>query len=137
MMRRLFVRRGFTALLGMAAASSVREASPVSIASEHCGPQLAGGDPENEQRSLWGQIFEKKRSDIWRRETALHQAWHSQHMDLLVLQSTSQSWRAGIMLSRIKKRQREMDTIDAKLKAIWQEPLSKLRDVVANWIQVN
>lgn len=137
MMRRLVLRRGLTALLGMAAASSVKESGPVGIVGGNSVMGPAGRESGDDQRGVWAAIIDKKRNEIWRRQTNLHQAWHSQHMDLLALQSTSQSWRATVMLSRIAKEQREMETLDARIRAIWQEPLSKLRDVVANWIQVN
>lgn len=130
-MRRMALKRGLSLILGVGAA----DAMGMPVAASQAGPPLAASGDTTSEREQWIKPLRKKRDKIRRDNQRRYEAWFSQHPDLAVLRSTSQAWRMSVMKDRLRKQYTVMEALDDKMSAIWEEPLDKLRQVVASWIR--
>src|SRR6185312_9350696 len=118
--RRLVLRRGAAALLGLAIAPTSRIAQVPGI--ESGGPQSpAHTEAENRERGLLADAVYRDRALIYRENQLRSDSFYCQDPDLVVLASTTQSWRAGIMRERLKKQYEIADGLDDRLNRIWRD----------------
>lgn len=134
--RRLVLRRGFSALLGVALTSG----AGASGRSEYPSPPLSGrfagraDDAEDTQKQLAAKPYNDKLRAARKRAMRRREAWHEQDMDLVVLGSTSRAWRAAVMTDRIRERDTFAERLEERVSAIWDAPMDKLAALVRGWV---
>jgi len=137
--RRLLLRRGAEALAALFVATPRVDTGPAAMhgVGSHFGAPVSVSNEEiaKKQRHLLAKPFMLERDRYWRRKNVRYQAWHNQDADLMVLRSTSQSWRASVMTERLNGEATIMDTLEQRLSAIWEEPIAKAQSLVAQWIR--
>lgn len=132
--RRLIVRRGVGALAALFVAGGSQKDTR---SYQPAGPPLSGAPSESAD-----QDFRRKASrKFFDRQHAMEQArwlkyrsWYEQDADLLVLQSTSPSWRASVMRDRLTAERTILDGLQKKISAIWEEPLAKVHELIHAWV---
>ena len=135
--RRLVLRRGAAALLGVALAPTSRVAQVPGIEpnSSVGVPQSPQEDAESRERRALSDLIYRDRIKLYRENQLRADAFYCQDPDLVVLASTSQSWRAGVMKDRLRRQYGIGDELDQRLNSIWRDPLDKVRELAAAWIR--
>lgn len=78
------------------------------------------------RRPIEDKIKEWQKTIRWRASQYIN-ITHSLHLH--TLQSTSLSWRAGVVLDHYKKQQTLMETLESQLRAIMDAPMDKLQEI--------
>lgn len=137
-MRRMFLRKA----IGLLAVPFVTQ--PRRGGLEDDGPTLYGSsrpvgvpvDSNNDYQAKENacKSFYEKRDALYREERNRRISFYDQDPDLLVLRSTSQSWRAGVMRDRIAARRSVEEKIQEKIDAIWKAPFESLKTLLSGWV---
>lgn len=138
LVRRLVLRRGMAALAGIVVTRPRTPpvpdlnidrgwggAAPIAVPSQ--GPE---NDPT---RNALADFLRKDQDRLWAQHERRYEVFYVQDPDLVVLQSTSQSWRATVMRDRLRARQSAMDVLNKRLESVWKDPLDKVRELLATW----
>lgn len=136
MMRRLIIRRGLTALAGLALSGGSAKVPTMAFpyASDMSPPRASRRSLEQDQRDVLAQPFRDQIDALEKRRHARYRAFNDIDPDLQVLHSTSSCWRASVMYDRHRERDAPLDRLRDRLNAIWEEPLEKLQSMIAGWI---